>query len=290
MPLTFDPEIAGYRRSYRPRGRLRPRSGLISRFTSSVSPALCRPGSRAGAAACRGRASRPAPGRRGPHPMWGARARESFDLRELGAEFGLDLWRGQRRHGRGARGRALRRGARSRAPRSSTHRGVGLARGEHEQCQPRRARQRPWRHRRAGGELCGSGELAGGAGEPGQVVAFERERPGGEDACAFAGGVRDRGRIAAGGGGAAGGRARAPSCCGAASARCSSSAWRSAGEKRHSRYLRMPGGRSRFWRSAGPGSGSGAGRGFEPARASAFPSAPTTWKARCAVCLRGGDG
>ena len=38
------------------------------------------------------------------------------------------------------------------------------------------------------------------AGEPGRVVAFERERPGGEDAGAFAGGVRDRGRIAAGGG------------------------------------------------------------------------------------------
>jgi hypothetical protein len=48
-------------------------------------------------------------------------------------------------------------------------------------------------------ELCGPGELAGGAGEPGRVVAFERERPGDEDAYAFAGGVRDRGWIAAGG-------------------------------------------------------------------------------------------
>ena len=37
------------------------------------------------------------------------------------------------------------------------------------------------------------------AAEPGRVVAFERERPGGEDAGAFAGGVRYRGRIAAGG-------------------------------------------------------------------------------------------
>ena len=171
MPLTFVPEIAGYRRSYRPRGRLRPRSGLISRFTSSVSPrSVVRdpvPGRQRVAGALRGL-------RLDVEVLTrcGALALESgFDLRELGAEFGLDLLRGQRRHGRGARGRA--------ADRAS------------------------WREARA---------------SPGRVVAFERERPGGEDACAFAGGVRDRGRIAAGAA-VAGGRARAPSCCGATSTR-----------------------------------------------------------------------
>ena len=76
---------------------------------------------------------------------------------------------------------------------------VGLAGGEHEQRQPRRARERLARRRGVGGQLGGPRELAGGAGERAGLLAFERERPSGEDAGAFAGGVRDRGGVAAGG-------------------------------------------------------------------------------------------
>ncbi len=51
--------------------------------------------------------------------------------------------------------------------------------------------------RRVGGQLGGPRELAGGSSERAGLLAFERERPGGEDAGTFAGGMRDRGGVAA---------------------------------------------------------------------------------------------
>jgi hypothetical protein len=202
MPLTFVPEIAGYRRSYRPRGRLRPRSGLISRFTSSVSPALCRPGSRAGAAARRGRPSRPAPGRRGPHPMWSARARERL---------------------RSARARCR---VRSRSAAWSTSPRTRCTR-------PSSADRASWREARA--------SPAGWSRSSASGQATRTPTPS-RAACAIGAGSLPAARSSR--------RTRSSSIvlrC-HINARCLSSAWRSAREKRHSRYLRMPGGRSRFWR------------------------------------------
>ena len=110
-------------RSYRPRG-LRPRSGLISRLTSSVSPALCCAGSRAGGGkrlagalgglrlgvedlvrcvAAHARAS-----------LRSARARRRARSRSAG--------RARARRARGATRPSSRRGARSRARRSASRR------------------------------------------------------------------------------------------------------------------------------------------------------------------------
>ena len=160
-----------------PWGR-RPRSGLISRLTSSPRrrPVVRDPVS--GAPAARVRVWRLALRRRGPRPMWAARARVPPRCAPARPELGLDLL-GARELAAGEMHAAEFRGEQGNLARDNrpADRPVRLARGEHEQRQPGRARERLGRHRRVGGQLGGAGELPGGACQRTWLVAFKRDRP-----------------------------------------------------------------------------------------------------------------